>query len=284
MIMEVKSAKRLEELDIAKGMAIICVILGHLGISSINRVVYVFHMPLFFFISGYLISQKDPYFLFVKHKAKRLLRPYFYTCMSICLLSIPLAIYQGKPLLPTIFKWLGGCFYGSGGNMQPIIHMPVFIGALWFLLALFWGLLFVRRIIDVFPPLGQFVAVVSLAWIGYETAKVSWWPWDIQAGMTAGFFIYVGYLSRKLNVFNREMQIDLALCSFITVVWCISYFKGFWMVGNIYKNGIMDVFGALSSIYLIIYFCKMLKKFKKINKALSWWGGQQFNYSLFSYC
>lgn len=47
---------RLLEFDIAKGIAILCVILGHLGIKEIDRVVFVFHMPLFFLISGYFLS------------------------------------------------------------------------------------------------------------------------------------------------------------------------------------------------------------------------------------
>ncbi len=35
-------------IDIAKGIAIICVILGHLELEEITRVVCSFHMPLFF--------------------------------------------------------------------------------------------------------------------------------------------------------------------------------------------------------------------------------------------
>ena len=41
--------KRLDYFDMAKGIAILCVILGHLGVRDIDRVVVVFHMPLFFF-------------------------------------------------------------------------------------------------------------------------------------------------------------------------------------------------------------------------------------------
>lgn len=39
--------KREVEFDIAKGIAIISVILGHLGNGCFDRVVYVYHMPLF---------------------------------------------------------------------------------------------------------------------------------------------------------------------------------------------------------------------------------------------
>lgn len=46
-------------IDIAKGFLIICVILGHLLLDTLNEnvvryVIYSFHMPLFMFLSGYL--------------------------------------------------------------------------------------------------------------------------------------------------------------------------------------------------------------------------------------
>ena len=61
-------ATRRSELDICKGIAIICVVLGHVVTSYRNSgllteatlfnfactFVYSFHMPLFFLISGYL--------------------------------------------------------------------------------------------------------------------------------------------------------------------------------------------------------------------------------------
>lgn len=53
--------KRNDSIDVVKGFLIICVILGHvlLGAISENKtrgVIYSFHMPLFLFISGYMIN------------------------------------------------------------------------------------------------------------------------------------------------------------------------------------------------------------------------------------
>lgn len=44
--MKTKST-RLQYIDIAKGIAMICIILGHLGNASINRIVFTFHVPIF---------------------------------------------------------------------------------------------------------------------------------------------------------------------------------------------------------------------------------------------
>lgn len=54
---------RLEELDIARGIGILLVIMGHLysqssTLNNIQKFVYTFHMPLFFIIAGCTFTKK----------------------------------------------------------------------------------------------------------------------------------------------------------------------------------------------------------------------------------
>ena len=52
---EGRKANRIPWLDAVKGVGIICVILGHMTIpETLRQFVFSFHMPLFFFVSGYL--------------------------------------------------------------------------------------------------------------------------------------------------------------------------------------------------------------------------------------
>ena len=65
--------------DIAKGIAIILMVLGHSGCPKyFNSLIYSFHMPCFFLISGYLL--KEHYFLekklFVRRKFKGIYIPF----------------------------------------------------------------------------------------------------------------------------------------------------------------------------------------------------------------
>ena len=82
--------KRCEWLDVAKGMAIILVVLGHSAQyylypetfmqAPMWRIIYFFHMPFFFFLSGYASGFSNSNTLSaasVKKKATRLLLPYF---------------------------------------------------------------------------------------------------------------------------------------------------------------------------------------------------------------
>jgi fucose 4-O-acetylase-like acetyltransferase len=71
--------QRFDYIDIARGIAIITVIFGHIFYYSSDPMkwIYSFHMPLFFFISGLCFSPKKyTLWQFIKKKAKRLLSCY----------------------------------------------------------------------------------------------------------------------------------------------------------------------------------------------------------------
>lgn len=51
-------AKRSQEIDIMKGIGIILVVLGHVGIRG-SHFIYLFHMSLFFLTAGYCFNEKD---------------------------------------------------------------------------------------------------------------------------------------------------------------------------------------------------------------------------------
>ena len=85
--MKTKST-RLQYIDIAKGIAMICIILGHLGNASINRIVFTFHVPIFFFITGYFTNKKRDLNGFIKNKAKsKAIRKTYYA--NFHLLELP---------------------------------------------------------------------------------------------------------------------------------------------------------------------------------------------------
>lgn len=71
---------RYDYIDYAKGFGILLVVWAHILIVGwSHQIIYAFHMPLFFFISG-MLFRKDKYTSlrqFVTVRAKRLLMPYF---------------------------------------------------------------------------------------------------------------------------------------------------------------------------------------------------------------
>jgi uncharacterized membrane protein YcfT len=61
--------ERIAWIDVARGIGILLVVLGHLESGLSNRVIYAFHIP-FFFLSGYV------------HKTQAIMQAYFESAVS----------------------------------------------------------------------------------------------------------------------------------------------------------------------------------------------------------
>ena len=73
--------KRLDYLDVAKGIGILLVILGHCQLGRIGRahsLIYSFHMPLFFFISGVCFSNKYTFSTLAVKRFRQIILPTIY--------------------------------------------------------------------------------------------------------------------------------------------------------------------------------------------------------------
>ena len=83
--------KRIEWIDIAKGIGIILVIMGHTIALRYSKWLYTFHLPLFFLLSGlvYNVSKYPKYTTLLKQKGKQILWPwlkFFLIGLIVCLL------------------------------------------------------------------------------------------------------------------------------------------------------------------------------------------------------
>jgi fucose 4-O-acetylase-like acetyltransferase len=140
-------SKRIEYLDIAKGIGILLVVLGHNDFEVISlfahQVIYSFHMPLFFFLSGYFINATVPFFDFFKKRFNALLKPYLFTILLIYLTSISFEKMGFNTAITRTIKSL----YGSGHYLDWV--------QLWFLPHLFvvslYAFLFIRIVSSKLP-------------------------------------------------------------------------------------------------------------------------------------
>jgi len=90
--------KRIIPLDVAKGICIILVVIGHYCPDNspgwyvwIHDLIYSFHMPLFMFASGYLYMatrKKESYGNFLLKKIKRIIIPYFTVSVLVVTLKL----------------------------------------------------------------------------------------------------------------------------------------------------------------------------------------------------
>lgn len=118
---------RIEVFDIAKGIGILIMVMGHSGFGmDFNKVIHTFHMPLFFFISGYFYrpAKNRDFKRYLLHQINVLLVPYIVFAVFYEILHY---IYVGEWSVAYFMKSL----LSSNHNRIDVA------GALWFLLTLF---------------------------------------------------------------------------------------------------------------------------------------------------
>ena len=122
-------SKRIEYIDVARGIGILLVVLAHNDFGYVSafayKVIYSFHMPLFFFLSGYFLNVSMPFVDFVKKRFTSLLKPYLFTIFLIYFGSVSFGIMGFAAAIRRIVKSL----YGSGQYIDWV--------QLWFLPHLF---------------------------------------------------------------------------------------------------------------------------------------------------
>lgn len=105
-----------ESLDSIRGLAIIFVVLGHVSNlpDEIKKAIYLFHMPLFFIVSGYLFSIKksrDNLPGYIKSKFRRLVIPAWFMG-AICGLPFIVLLALGKIQFSEFLFKAQGTFLG----------------------------------------------------------------------------------------------------------------------------------------------------------------------------
>ena len=203
-------SKRIEYLDIAKGIGILLVVLGHNDFEVISlfvqRLIYSFHMPLFFFLSGYFLNTAVPFFDFVKKRFNTLLKPFLFTIFLIYFTSISFEKMGFNTAITRTVKSL----YGSGYYLDWV--------QLWFLPHLFavsiyaflfitlvsrlrnrwitWGILLGTLAVAI-PFLNTFYPFpLSLPGKQYELWGL---PFSLDLVLTTGFFFILGHEIRQVT-------------------------------------------------------------------------------------
>ena len=196
--------QRLNYIDICKALGIILVVLGHTYSipKALYLIIYSFHMPLFFILSGFVYNKEKNQNLgfkrFVLKQAKYYLIPYFvFSIINLCIEVFKRIVLSKQGVDGEYFftkiKGILLC-YSNKDNMPNC--SPV-----WFLMCLF-------------------IAVVAFWWITKLDFRFNWipiavclivnyfvlpycvdhtsFPFKFPTFLVAIFFLYVGYCLRRL--------------------------------------------------------------------------------------
>lgn len=239
-----------KSIDIAKGIGIILVVYGHLN-CPIKNEIYLFHMPLFFFLSGYLFSNREPIKLFLIKKAKALLFP------AILFYTISILITYSISNYNSLKEYVQSLNYFLEPN-----------GVIWFLIALY-QIFFIFYLVEryIHKLYLKILITLCITGIGYIMSIYKIFILYFPEACIGYIFFHLGFLTRKNNIIYRlNIRKHLIIGAFI------GYILG--IICNIQtdiapliidSSYVLFLLPAIGGIILIIFLSKYIQKYKQSN-------------------
>lgn len=173
---------RIPMIDIAKGIGIILVVIGHTKLPTVAmNIIYAFHVPLFFVLSGIVFSGNKPFVTQIYNKIRTLLVPYYFFGIFV---TLALYLHNNITTVSQIFDFI---VLGAGYN-----------SALWFIAHLFVLTIYSQFLIKFFNKTILYVLLVLHLIIGLKFIEIglpSSWRLDLLP-LSFSFFI-AGYLFKE---------------------------------------------------------------------------------------
>ncbi len=227
---------RLDWIDMAKGIGIILVVLGHVitrcgqGQAELYllRIIYLFHIPLFFFLSGYTFSDRDSIKSFFVKKFKRLIIPaYIYTFLY--------ALFRSAIMHTGL---------DASCSLQDYYHILVLdseskLSEFWFLPVLFSAIVVFRFLHK------NIYALLAGAIGGVVINRFLWFygivlPYGLREAFLVLPFIICGYSVKQYNTRFNPVKVILAII--LAIVGGVMWIRDGYKLMNIYNSDINNVF------------------------------------------
>lgn len=273
-----QAVQRIRFFDMAKGIGILCVVLGHAAIESIfvepsntaqwaMATCFSFHMPLFFLIAGYFMHPERDFQW--RKEGKQLVLTYAITACLVVAGAGVMAKLRHLNVRDMVRFWADAAWYGSGDvSANTMWEVQGRIGAIWFLLAMFWARL-LMHIFARMPYTGCWVAGSFV--MGWVSSRSVWLPWSFQSGMCAVAFVYLGVLAKRYDVLGRVRRYPW-IWAMAVALWALAIWKftGFSMAMNNYGvHPVMAAVGSIAGTLCIIGLCQLLDHVQWIGAVLS---------------
>lgn len=223
--------ERIKWIDIAKGICILSVVLGHMGEKQINLFVFAYHLTVFFLLSGYTLKEEKISREYLTKKFCRLMTPYFVTCFCIMGMDVinkilVSGVYSTEEITQMLRFDLARSFFASGSRTDFAgINIGGRIGAVWFFPAMFFALIFSQLILNHVKSWSRrFLLALGLAFAGMITAPFLWLPFSIQSAMAAVPFVLLGLFIKEYAILERLTWKHYLL---FAGVFLAGYFSGY---------------------------------------------------------
>lgn len=185
-------------IDVLKGIGILAVVVGHITWNrALATQIFMFHMPLFFLVGGWLHDAASPQHAYLKAKVRSLLLPY--ACFLVILW--PLERMLADPVQDAGARWNWPLLVEPmlyGGQMLTGVA-----GVFWFVTCYFLTQQLVHFLLRRYPPPAR-AAIAATMLAGAWLAAWLWphWslPWDAQVVLFAAPLYLIGHAARGVEL------------------------------------------------------------------------------------
>lgn len=271
--------QRIEWVDINRFILIFLVIAGHAA-SPYNPYIYLFHIPAFFFLSGYTANfKKNSMPGFIWDKFQSLMIPYF--CINIIFFLIRFILH---------FTGLESIFYKDHMTSIQFWHGLLNIfksaaamdigGATWFLIVLFILNIMAHLLFQSAEKLHLkdmtifFFCVPIYIFCYFLHSKRIFYPYMMDLSLHALLYFILGKLFHKHKIFF--LHINHAYAVPIAVFLIFFYGKIRWVPMNWptreFDTPATNFLAAFAGIYLCYCVSVLLGKIRSVKKVLSYMG------------
>lgn len=252
-----KLKKRLEWIDLAKGIGIILMVVGHMPSipSAVHNWIFSFHMPLFFFLSGYMFKKKKVKVCF-RNSIKKYLEPYF--IYSVLFIIVDYIFFKDVNAMKESIKRF---LLGQGG-----------FDVLWFFASMFWIQTiynFIEETIDDEKYARAAVIALSVVAYGFTILKIGI-AFKFSTSIVSILFFATGVEFKKVEAKWKWANLNsyIKMLIWLTVnVSCLAIInRAGWSVLDInsqqYGNLLITYVAAISGILFIVYLSRILENCK----------------------
>jgi len=251
----------LHYIDMLKGFGIFLVVLGHTHIGEeMAKFIFSFHMPLFFFISGFLFNKDIPFIIFLKSKFKRIINPYlFFSLSSFLLYWIPAKIRNVDNIIGWKEFLLGTTL---GLSDPPFLSWNI---VLWYLPALFC-LLILAYTISKCPGKIGIIIIVILTLTGFWLSKFNllYFPYSINSVLSVLPFFYIGLIMKNVKITGILKLSAIIIGAFLLGFICLIHNGIVDVRINQLGNPFLFLINASSFIIVFFFIFQMIPTFKII--------------------
>ena len=258
----IEAKKRIEFIDLAKGICILLIIVGHSGVEVDYPGLSAMRTPLYLTLSGLFFKDYGGFINLLIRKTNKILIPFLFFYIASYLL-----FYLFNALFP------GLIVSDARGIFDVFTQIQYFNGPLWFLLAIFWdNIIFGAIHLNIKSEWMRAVAVLLIGVSGIITYnKNVLLPCCLDAAFVCLPFFYFGYLLKRSDIllpsrydrYNPLFALTLFAMAYLIDTYShpVLFFHDREISGNMFAV----IFLPLTSVVGLLMLCKAIKRLPVIS-------------------